>query len=247
MKKIVFFLLAALTLVNVKAQTYQETQHQTSKEISSLNICLNQIKDKIYYYEVTLEEKLNDAAFIKKQSLSYLSKLKKEKFFAQENLENLKIQKEAIEKTLKELTKVSLASTEARIKTDAQSNLPEQMGRREYKRRTRSQMFAASQEMLSSPVASNGLSGILINYKTGVNEIATFKITRIGFPEFPAIIKALDPQERVVMNLPIGEYYVEIDCGNYHGLVRCSVDPRVIKHCDKKEVYWFACKLQSDL
>ena len=246
MKKVVFFLLVTLAFTNVEAQTYEQTQRKTSKEISRLNTCLNQVKDKIYYFKVTLGEKLNDKAFIKKQSPSYLNDLRKDSLFSKESLDNLNFQKTEIENTLKELTEISLSSTEDRIGTDAESNIPEKMGRRELKMRTRAQLFKFSENTLNGKSKDCKLAGILVNYKTGVNEIATFKITRIGFSEFPAIVKALDPKERVTMTLPVGEYNVEIDCGNYHKTVKCSVDPRVTKRCDQQEVYWFACKLMSD-
>lgn len=246
MKKVVFFLLAALTFINVKAQTYEQTQSKMSDEISRLNTCLNQIKDKIYYFEVTLDEKLKDSVSLKKQSLNHWNELKKEKFFAKDNLANLKIQREATENTLKELTKLSLVNTETKIKTDMKSDLPEQMGRRELRRRLRGLEYASALDMVNGVPTTKMYPGLLANYKTGVGEIAVFTITKIGFPELPAIVESLKPREVLAVPLTSGDYYVAIDCGRFHQTIKVNVNSLVMKHFNGESVYWFACKLMSD-
>lgn len=248
MKKVIFFLLAALTFVNVEAQTYEQTQSKSSNEISRLNASLNDINDKIFYLEVGLNDKMKDSVSIKKQSPSRWNELKKEKFFAKANLVNLKIKKEAMENTLKELTKLSLANTENKIKTDMKSDLPEQMSRRELKRRLRKEYFEASKGYSKNDSTCKKFKGVLANYKTGKNELATFTITRIGFPEFFPVINVVGPNDKIFIELSAGNYQVEITCGNFRILRSFEVNPLIPqKILDKDYVYWFAYKAMSDI
>lgn len=242
MKKILILLVAVFSIGILTAQTFDETQARINKEICQLQTTLDGVKDRIYYLETTLGEKLVGDSLRHKE----LKDLRKERRFAAEDLVSLKSQKKMIEESLIKLKETILSASEYRIKTDAKSNLPEEMGQLEYKRRTRAQMFKSSEDDLNGGTSLKVYPGLLINYKIGLNELATFVITRVGFPEFPAIPKTLNPKERLEVMLPVGTYRVDISCGNFRGFIICNVDPRIIKHCDEQDTYWYACKLMSD-
>jgi len=253
MKKFGFFLLVVFAIINVKAQTYEETQLRVGNEICQAQNKLNVIKDRIYYLEITLNNKIKEDSILKPSGKKYLlsrsgnlEQLRKERFFAKDELVSLKIQKQEFETTLTSLNQIALDGTQYRVKTDMKSNLPEKMGRYEYNRRTRAQMFKASEDKLNGEISLKEYPGLLANLKTGQNEIAKFTITRIDFPEFVPIVKVLNPGERLFVNLPIGDYHVQVDCGSFSRVYQANVNPLSTKHFDYRDVYWYGYKDLSD-
>jgi len=131
-----------------------------------------------------------------------------------------------------------LSSTENRIKTDVQSNLPEQMGRREYNRRMRSLLLKDSDDKV--------FRGLLINSKTGANENATFVISNNLVNDTPQSF-TLSPRTRKDVFLPAGEYTLKIYCGNYYRQHIFHVNPRTTNFIGNETVYFGAEKALSDL
>lgn len=152
--------------------------------------------------------------------------------------------------------------------TDTETELPEQMGCWQFKRRTRAQQFKVNEALaqqairqaegeallydygdplVSQDLPGYGLPGLLINNKRGLGENVTFKITRRGFKEFAPQIYNLAPQERLWVKLPAGDYLVEVSMGSrFMGSVVCKVDPANIKYADGQKCYFWAEKTLSD-
>jgi hypothetical protein len=152
--------------------------------------------------------------------------------------------------------------------TDVKTELPEKMGRYEFKRRTRAQQFKVNEALaqqairqtegeallydygdplVSQDLPGYGLPGLLINNKRGLGENVTFRITRRGFKEFPAQIYNLAPEERLWVKLPAGEYLIEVSMGSrFMGYVVCKVDPANIKYADGQKCYFWAEKTLAD-
>jgi hypothetical protein len=127
----------------------------------------------------------------------------------------------------------------------AKENIPEEMSHREFGRRLRSLSYQASQKALINQ-KNQGFSGLLVNYKTGINEIAVFTINRIDVSGLPADVISLNPGEHLSWNLLPGDYEARIICGSYRGSVRFNVNPSIIKHFDGQNVYWFCAKTMAD-
>lgn len=152
--------------------------------------------------------------------------------------------------------------------TDVEAELPDKMGRYEFKRRTRAQQFKVNEALaqqavrqakgealfydyddplVSQDLPGYGLPGLLINNKRGLGENVTFKITRRGFKEFPPQIYNLAPEERLWVKLPAGDYLVEVSMGSrFMGHVVCKVDPANIKYADGQKCYFWAEKTLAD-
>jgi len=256
MKKIMIFLLVMLSVVVAKSQTHENNISRINESICDFQNKLNGTKDKIYYLEITLNSKISKLVedsvktVGKKRSLLFglgnLEKLRKEQYFSKDELVILYNQKTELEKTITELKETVLNSEKSFTKININSKIPEQMGRLEYERRTRAQMFKNSEEILNGEVSIKTYPGLLINWKIGRGETTTFTITRVGFPEFKPIINNLGPEEQLDVLLPIGTYRVEVVCGSFRKYVTCDVDPRIIKHVSGRNVYWFVCKTMSD-
>lgn len=250
MKKMMFLLVVLFSITSAKSQTYEENVSRIMTNICDFQERLTETKNRIYYLEVTLNSKiyedsvksLNNKKYLLDKT-SNLSELKRERFFAKDELVVLYDQKKMLESTVKKLKETILKAEEVFTKEEMSSKIPDRMSRFEYKQRTRAQMFKASEAMLDGKSSVAVFPGLLVNYRIGRNEIAIFTITRIGFPEFSPIVKALNPEERLFVNLPIGDYKVEIKCGSLYGEVFPRVRPNEIKHFDKQDVYWFAGQL----
>lgn len=238
MKKILFLLVLVVAIgVSVSAQTYEEVKSRTSEDISVLEKNLERINSRIFYLEVTLDQR------IAKAKNGILIQLQKEKHFAPDELIRLKDEKKALESTISKLKDVSLVSISYRAESDKKSNLPEEMGPITYKRRVRAQIF---KERVGAEGEFKKYPGLLVNLKQGLGELTTFKIYPKGIREVSPLIYILNPQERLVVDLAPGDYEVEIISGQYVGYLRINVDPAIIKHADGKSVYWSAIKLLSD-
>jgi hypothetical protein len=254
MKKVMFLLLTVLSVVAVKSQTYQKNIARINSDICGFQNKLNETKDRIYYLEVTLINKIMDDSLktISKQKYplsgaNNLEQLRKERFFAKDELIILYNQKGTLEKAIMNLKETLLSGKEKIAKEVVVSRIPERMSRFEYKQRTRSLMYKASEGILSGSGQSGLFDGLLVNYKIGRNEITTFTIININFPEFPPVIKTLNPEERLYVALPVGDYQVTVTCGSFSKAHIFNVSPLVIKRLDGKNVYWGSYKAMSDM
>lgn len=238
MKKL-FLFLTLIVAIGVKAQTYKEVQSRVNQEITSLEQRLVEVKDRIYYLEVTLDKKI-EAANLKGANTETLMK---EKFFSVDDLVLLKKQKTDLEKSMGNLKEVKLAGINYRNETDFISDLPERMTRCEYTQRVRALMFKNSAE--GGTVKT--LPGLLVNFKEYKGEITTFYINRVGFPEFVPVVKTLNPLERLEVNLPIGTYVARVVSGSYNCVFGpFDVRPDKTVHIDGQETYWEVHKNQSN-
>jgi len=245
MKKIVFLLLTVLCVISAKAQKYEETLSRVGNEIKCLQTSLDKVNDRIYYLEVTLDEELSEALAHggKNYLLSKhdLKQLQKEKKLAPDELVRLKSDKALIEESLTRLKKTSLGMIEYRAQADSKSNLPEQMGAREYNRRTRAQIFR-----MSEPNGQVALfRGLLMNGKMGVGEKATFIFSNRVVKDIPESF-TLEPGAKLEVYLPAGEYILQVSCGRYFQESIIHVDPRKTHYFCNDYVYFGAQKDLSD-
>jgi len=161
-------------------------------------------------------------------------------------------EKSMIDSTLLVLKSLTLSSDEIysqkELSKGISADVPQKMSRREYARRYRSLMYQTSEKISqqSGEIKSQGFKGLLVNYKTGLNEIAIFTISRVDVKGLPPTVIALNPKERLSWSLLPGNYQVLIVCGDYRGLRYFQVNPEMIKHFDGQSVYWFAAKTMSD-
>lgn len=251
MKKFVLFMLSTLLFISAKGQTYDQTQERVNSEITNLEQRLNNTKNQIYYLE-NIDKKINELRskvngnFILKAELKDLYE---KKVFATEDIKNFKIEKARIELALAKVMEVGLAGTEYRTQADMKSNLPEQMGPREYKRRSRTQVYKLSEGMgmgTGEISGSNKYKGTLVNDKTGRNEVAMFYISRTDIRNVPPVSIEIDPGKRKTWLLSAGTYQVQTVCGSYRSISVFHVDPRVINWFDGDYVYWGVRKTMSD-
>lgn len=252
MKKLFFFLLLLLlTSKTMFAQTYEEVKERVKNERLLIAQELEQINNRLYYLEVELPKLITEDSLRSLSGKKYLLKpsrlkgLKQDRLFAAEEVAKLENRKKGLLDTDELLSAKELEIKEFRVTSDIKSNLPERMTSLEFKQRTRTQFFKAS-ESLSDSLALKKFPGLLVNYKTGKNEIATFSIYRVGFPEFPASIYTLKPGEKYFTELPLGNYTVQVSCGSYLKEFPFSVDYRAKKYFDGNSVYFAAYKAMSD-
>ena len=239
MKKILVLLVVVCSLGTLTAQTFSETHNRVSKEISQLQTTLEGVKDKIYYLEVTLNERIKADSV--HHFTSRLTELRKERRFAAEDLVSLKKQKKMIEESISKLEEALLSVTESQAKTDLKNNLPERMTQYEYTQRVRSQIFRMSEDGSGAKL----FRGLLINDKIGVSEKANFVISNRNVKDTPLSF-TLDPQSKKEVFLPVGEYIMEIYCGSYYSSDIFHVDPRKFHFIGNEDVYFGAEKFMSD-
>ncbi|MEI6835255.1 MAG: hypothetical protein WCK59_00250 [Candidatus Falkowbacteria bacterium] len=234
MKKIVVLWVGLFMTTGLWAQTYNQSQMRADLEIAKLEKRLSEIKERIFYLEVTLN---------KVKRLNPIQE--KQKFFADEDVKTLRTEKDVLEKSIIDIKKTELAGKDYRLKADVTSNTPEQMGPSEYRRRSRTQIYKMS-EGAAGEVNPKGFKGIVVNYKTGPGEIATFHISRTDIGDTPGTSLVLNPGEKKEWSLPVGNYVVLITCGGYCKAFPFSVDPRATKWFDGQSVYWATYKAISD-
>ena len=160
-------------------------------------------------------------------------------------------EKSMIDSTLLVLKSLTLSSDEIysqkELSKGISADVPQKMSRREYARRYRSLMYQTSEKISQSGSGQNqGFKGLLVNYKTGPNEIAIFTIARTDVKGLPPVVISLNPKERLSWSLLPGNYQVLIVCGDYCGLRYFQVNPENIKYFDGQQVYWFVAKTMSD-
>lgn len=233
----VLFVLVAAIGISVSAQTYEEVKSRTSKDILVLEKRLNEVKSRIFYLEVTLDQE------IAKAKNDALTQLQREKHFAAEEVVKLKEERKALEVAISKLKETSLAATLYRAETDQKSNLPEEMGPVTYKRRVRAQIF---KERTGVAGEVKKYPALLMNLKQGLGELTTFSIYPKGMRGVKPLVYVLDPKERLIIDLAPGEYEVDISCGSYHRTVITDIDPAIVKWADGKQIYGGAIKFLSD-
>ena len=170
-------------------------------------------------------------------------------------LEQLKNKKETTDKeksmidsTLSVLKELVLSGDEIYSKKALSQaidlDVPKKMSRREYARRYRSLMYQTSEKIIKTK--DQGFMGVLVNYKTGPNELAIFTIARTDVKGLSPAVISLKPGERLPWSLLPGNYQVLIVCGDYRAIRYFQVNPENIKYFDGQPVYWFAAKTMSD-
>ena len=174
-------------------------------------------------------------------------------------LEQLKNKKETTDKeksmidsTLSVLKELVLSGDEIYSKKELSQainlDVPKKMSHREYARRYRSLMYQTSEKIIqqSDSIQNQGFKGLLVNYKTGPNELAIFTIARTDVKGLSPAVISLNPKERLPWSLLPGNYQVLIVCGDYRAIRYFQVNPENIKYFDGQPVYWFAAKTMSD-
>lgn len=248
MKKILFVLFGALLIsIGAQAQTYSQNQNLVNSENIKLEKRLEEVKNRIYYLEVSLNQRIEEINGSANYSLQKkeLNKLEKEKKFAPEDLESLNTEKANLESAISKLKKTGLDGTEYRTESDKKSNLPEQMSQREFNRRSRTQVVKLS----DGEAGINGpkkFEGLIINDKMGRGETASFYITRIDIKGVPTESVSLGPGNQKLWSLYAGTYEARIICGAYNTSFIFHVDPRVKNWFEGQEVYWGLKKALSD-
>lgn len=119
---------------------------------------------------------------------------------------------------------------------------PSRMGRVGYKQRMRSEIILSSETADSVKL----FAGILKNSKLGINQKATFVIKSTIVKDLPYCF-SLEPEEKIKVYLPAGEYTMEICCGTYYRKSVFHVDPRRKHYFCGEYVYFGAEKNLSDL
>lgn len=161
-------------------------------------------------------------------------------------------EKSMIDSTLLILKDLSLFGDEIYSKKELSRGInldvPKEMSRREYNRRYRSLMYQTSEKIIqqSDSIQNQGFKGLLVNYKTGPNELAIFTIARTDVKGLSPAVISLNPKERLPWSLLPGNYQVLIVCGDYRAIRYFQVNPENIKYFDGQPVYWFAAKTMSD-
>ena len=141
-------------------------------------------------------------------------------------LEQLKNKKETTDKeksmidsTLSVLKELVLSGDEIYSKKELSQainlDVPKKMSHREYARRYRSLMYQTSEKIIqqSDSIQNQGFKGLLVNYKTGPNELAIFTIARTDVKGLSPAVISLNPKERLPWSLLPGNYQVLIVCG----------------------------------
>lgn len=226
------------------AQTFQDVKSENSSELQNLQKRLENAKDRIYYLEVILPER------IKKGGALYDNEnTRKELHFAPEELKSLKDKKARVEEQISALEESSYKIDDSRIKKGSPSNLPEKMTSREYRRRNRSQAFS-SLDLSEAVVNEKGeLKGLLINDKVNKDENAYFQFERVDVKEYvhrPNIM--VPPNTEKVISLPMGVYRCVVVYGSYRKDLTIHVDPRQTVEAGKHnlKVHFWAQKERWD-
>jgi hypothetical protein len=120
--------------------------------------------------------------------------------------------------------------------------IPVRMSRINYKQRTRSQIIRMSETADSVKM----FTGMLINNKIGLGEKVTFVISSTLVKDVPYCF-TLEPQTKVPVSLPAGEYVVKTYCGNYYHENVFHVDPRRKHYFSGDWVYFGIEKNLSDI
>ena len=216
-------LLAIVFFVSpLMAQTFQEVKSENSAELQNLQKRLEDTKDRIYYLEVTLPER------VKKGGALYDNeKTRKELHFAPDEVKNLKAKQTKIETAITALEESSYKIDSSRIEKGSPHDLPKKMTAREYRRRNRSQAFSSLD--LSGAVMNDKqeLKGLLINDKTNKGENAYFQFERVDITEYvhrPNIM--VPPNTEKVIFLPMGVYRCLVVYSSYRKELTIHVDPR---------------------
>jgi len=236
MKKIVLFSIIALFSFGAKAQTFAETQGRVSNETAKLEKRLSEIKDRIFYLEVTVPNKMK-----KSKTLSELRGLEKEDYFSKDEATRLRNEMDQIKMTLTEVTQTGLKGVEYRTEEDMTSNLPERINQREYAQRVRA-------NNLKSETSGQMFEGIMVNYKMGQGENANIVICRNYVSGLPPVLKAtLLPGQREKEFLPAGDYIAIVSCGPVREQYTFSVGPLAgNKRFEGVKTYWAVWKNQND-
>lgn len=244
MKALTIFLLAISFALGTQAQIYEENVAHISGNIKKFEKELSEVRTRIYYLEATLDKEISEDSIrvTNGKRAKKLDQLKGQRMFRDEELKILYQRNDTLQKSIAYF----IAGENRLIKEGLESKIPVRMSRCEYKQRTRALMYKVSEEGLTNLPQAGLFDGLLINYKTGRNEIAKFVITNSDCPELPPVIKVLNPQERLYVSLPIGNYTSTVTCGNFYGVNQFSVSPLEIKHLDGEDIYWGAYKALSD-
>jgi hypothetical protein len=236
MKKLVLIFVVALFSCNTQAQTFTQTQERVSAETAKLEKRLSEIKDRIFYLEVTVPNKMK-----KSKTLSELRELEKEDYFSKDETVRLRSEMDQIKKSLAEVTKTGLEGVEYRTEADMKSNLPERMNQREYGQRVRA-------NNLKSETSGQMYEGVMVNYKMGQGEIANIFIYRNYVSGLPPVLKAtLLPGQREKDLLPAGDYIAIVSCGPVTEQYTFSVGPHAgNKKFEGVKTGWAVWKNQND-
>lgn len=235
MKKLMLLLAIVFFVAPLMAQTFQDVKSENSSELQNLQKRLENAKDRIYYLEVTLPER------IKKGGALYDNEnTRKELYFSKDELISLKVKQMKIEAAIIDLEESSYKIDEVRTKKGAPNNLPEKMSAREYKRRSRTQTFTSLD--LSGAIMNDKkeLKGILINNKLGTGENAYFYFERTDIKGTSSIPKELvEPNSQKVIYLPMGTYRCVVTCNgaSREGIV--ISDPRETTNVKGETVHFW--------
>jgi hypothetical protein len=240
MKKLMLLLAIVLFSVSLMAQTFQDVKSENSTELQSLQNKLDDIKDRRYYLEVTLPER------IKKGGALYDNeKTRKELHFAPEELISLKAKQAKIEAAITTLEESSYQVDEVRTRKGSPSNLPEKMTAREYRRRNRTQAFSSLDTFGAIMNEKKELKGLLINNKLGTGENAYFYFERTDIKEAIHHPKEIvEPNSKKIIYLPMGTYRCVVTCNGFSRSGIIISDPRTkttVKGTDgNEEVHFWA-------
>lgn len=223
----------------VYAQTYEQSQERAESEIAKLEKRLDEIKNQIFYLKVTAPEQLSET-----KNPGESKRLKKNLFFAKEDLDRLFAEKSRLEKAVVDLKVTALSGSENRTKVDINSNLPEKMGPVEYRRRSRAQVYKLSEGGTDNVDAVKKFSGLIINEKN--IEWTNFYIERVDIKDVPPFSLDLGPKEKKEWELPAGTYRVVATCGSFVTTKVFHVDPRVQNWFNGRKVYWGVKKNLTD-
>lgn len=245
MKKLIVLLSILFFGANfVSAQTYKEVKNVNVEEIQKLQKKLDEIKDRRYYLEVTLPERIKKGGIIYKNP-----KTLKEEYFAKEDLVSLRAAQTKIEAAIELLENSSSGVEKTRTEKASPNNLPEEMSARQYKRRNRTQAFTSLDLSHAVMNEKQELMGLLINDKMYAGEIAYFRFVRtdiedlVPLPTFPVKYNT----EKIIY-LPMGVYECTIMYNNFSKTYIITVDPRRTVEAGKnnQRVHFWAIKERYD-
>jgi hypothetical protein len=223
MKKLMLLLVIVLfSVILAKSQTFQDVKSENSTELQSLQKKLDDVKDRRYYLEVTLPER------IKKGGVLYDNEnTRKELHFAPEEIISLKAKQAKIEAAITALEESSYQVDEVRTRKGSPSNLPEKMTAREYRRRNRTQAFSSLDTFGAIMNEKKELKGMLINNKLGTGENAYFYFERTDIKEAIHHPKEMvEPNSKKIIYLPMGNYRCVVTCNGFSRAGVIISDPR---------------------
>lgn len=245
MKKSMVLLIVLFFGINfVSAQTYSEVKNVNSEEIQKLQKKLEEIKDRRYYLEVTLPDRIKKGGILYKNP-----KTLQERYFAKEDSINLRAAQTKIEAAITLLENSSYGVEKTRTEKASPNNLPEEMSDRQYKRRSRTQAFTSLDLSHAVMNEKQELKGVLINNKIFVDEYAFFKFERTDIIETidrPAIM--VPPNTEKTIYLPMGIYKCTISYSNWRKYFSVPVDPRITVEAGRgnQTVHFWAMKERYD-